>query len=69
MRPAARACPERACCLDRFRDSRVLGNRRVQQLVQPDDRERAHFGIELLSRTREQRVEQASSRRYQRMLS
>ena len=57
-KPAARGCPSEARCIDRFSDGRMRGNVRVQQLAQPDDRERAHVRLELLSGTREQALEQ-----------
>ena len=49
---------EQACGFDCFRNCRVLGNIRVQQLTQADDGERAHVRIELLSRTGQQTIEQ-----------
>ncbi len=50
--------PEVTRRLDSFGYGGVRGNLRVQQLAQPDDRERAHVGIELLTGTREQALEQ-----------
>ena len=49
---------ERARRIDGFGNGGVRGNLRVQQLAQPDDRERAHFRLELLTGTREQPLEQ-----------
>jgi hypothetical protein len=50
--------PHLARGLDGFGHGGVRGNLRVQELTQPDDCERAHIGIELLTRAREQALEQ-----------
>ncbi len=64
---ASQDCIDQAGCarvsevargLDRFGHGRMRGNLRVQQLTQPDDRERAHVGLELLTGARQQAIEQ-----------
>ena len=64
---ASQDCIDQAGCarmsevarsFDRFGHGRMRGNLRVQQLTQADDRECTHVGLDLLTRARQQAIEQ-----------